>query len=509
MRTWTLNTTEGISNFNKSRAPLVATEVDRFFGNSILTFLNNPEIAVDITPDDLKGMSCANQISVRGKTPSCQRSVFMPGSIPTVLVTEEGYEDAEIAFAYNVKGYNLTFGPGDDGHNWTFDERQDCQTIGLAFGAVRFCLNNAESNVLRARMIRCPSSLAYTSQRCLTDTSWHRNTTASVTTMLTTTYQWADIAFYRSNQSIASFEILQTPETKANINSTELMSAFHEFTLGSGSMQQAMLDWVTTTNTTSDTAGGGDESDLLHEYEDLIDSLLGARELSITKSRENRRAESDDVSGLASSFGDLTSLFTGGGSVPGSNPIFPILPFTYLESCSALGAKNSRATTTCTDFIQNFLAVPLLYCDSLLALRMSSGLDVLSPISDSDEASAALVESFMEYLGIADASKQRLMQGTPGTQVALSRLRHEIVVGRASLIAYAVGTGLVLMFCFAAIGAATTNISSPGYWPLLDFILKFKVLYDGEVLSCADKEAIQAQQCGKRSTVSRMLVQTA
>lgn len=147
--TWELPNAEGISEFNTTGSYLAALQADRIFSNSMTNFLSSNEIAIDVTPDKLRSMSC-QELATDGRERTCERTVFMPGSIPIGVVTRGGHPDADIAVTFAVKGYVLLYEPGDTSTTWEFDEAE-CRTWGMDWGAARFCLSNSHSNTLKAR----------------------------------------------------------------------------------------------------------------------------------------------------------------------------------------------------------------------------------------------------------------------------------------------------------------------------------------------------------------------
>ncbi|KAK5111739.1 hypothetical protein LTR85_011784 [Meristemomyces frigidus] len=465
-RTWNLTNAEGISEFNSSHGPLIAIQADRIFSNSITTFLSNNEITVDITPDKLKVISC-HQMARTGETPTCEREVFMPGAIPIGLVTQDGYPEADIAMTFALKGYVLRYGPGDGPKSWEFDEGS-----------------------------------------CMTDKSWHRNTNESTTTTLRTSFRWADVAFHRANASIAWHNFLDIPEQEAPIRAPDLLAVFDDFALGTQSFVQMFYDWSSALgpDTATDIAGDSSTGDALS---DAIDSLIETPdELSNSRLRTHKRqSESDNTLDATSLLGGLLGSLAS--SMPGSNPIFPIVPFAYMDACFSLGKLNPGAIPICTDFLQNFLAIPLYWCDALLPTRANSGgLDLTDPFTQGENGSSgAELDAFLAYVGLDDASKRRIEDGTGVTKVALSRLRYEIDVGRPSLIVYTVVTGTILLFCIAALAAGSRETISPSSWPLLDFLLKMTLFSCGHYFTQAEREIVSVMsEEDQRDAIGRISV---
>ncbi|KAK4913681.1 hypothetical protein LTR49_018015 [Elasticomyces elasticus] len=435
--TWTLRNTEGVSFFNASRAPFVAAEIDRIFSNSMTTWLSNSEHAVDITPDNDRIMSCA-QLLANGTTPTYERVVYMPGSVPVALVADEREPEADIQIAFDIKGYVLRFGRSDVDGSWSFNA-SDCITLGVAQGAARLCLANNEPNIIQA--------------------TWH--------------------------------QFLGNTEEDAPVAVQDLLAAYKDFALASGSMAN-FQKWSSATNN----APVGITDTSTDSYVDAISDMLDASGTSnaeggIVKARiVERQLESSSDDALA----ELSSLFGtfAGTSVSGSNPIFPIVPYLHLQVCNALAAHNPRTSTICTDFLQNFLAISLSWCDNLMPLRAQGGglltNDILGPTpSGSEEDSTATqVRSFLAYLGLDDATAQRLRNGLPDTRVALAKLRYEIVVGRPSLFAYMAISSVIFALCFAILVAGTRELESPGYWPLLDAMIKYALMSNGQIIDGRD-----------------------
>jgi len=199
----------------------------------------------------------------------------------------------------------------------------------------------------------------------------------------------------------------------------------------------------------------------------------------------------------SSTTSDLMSFFLGGGmsgaSIPGTNPIFPALPFTHLEACQLFSSKNPKMANLCTNFLQNFLAIPLFWCQKLAPIRATfqgiGGLDFTGTYgSPKDNTTMRILEAVQDVLGVDEASIERLRAETDETQVALSRLEYEIQVGRLSLLVYTVLTSLLLACCFVALIAGSLDTgafgsysrgagNSPwfGPFPLVDIFLKLRL----------------------------------
>ncbi|KAK4897341.1 hypothetical protein LTR27_004861 [Elasticomyces elasticus] len=457
---WILSNTEGMSFLNATRAPLVAMEIDRVFSSSMTYFLRNTEHAIDITPNDNMSIPCS-LLAIDNTAPSCERIVYMPGSIPLALMTSTQNPEADIRMVFDIKGYVLRFGPSDIEGVWEFDTTE-CMTLVLSVGAVRLCLFNTAPNNLRARMVSCPLNLA-AEGRCLTNVSWYSGNAAHsiiVNTTLETKFRRADVAFHRANNSIASHHFLGKFEDEANVAAKDLLAVYSNFALGSNGIAGEYQGWSSATNKAS------------------------------TTTDESTTASNDP------GFDATGSLPSGSGSAgtkdcatntPGSSPLFPMMPFTYLQSCLPLQPPNSRS---CVDFLQNFLAIPLELCDHLRTLHTGASdranTPGLIPVDSEESTTSTQMRQFLAYLGLDDPTAQRSRNGLPDTRVALAKLRYEIVVGKPSLVAYIAISMSILAVCFAILVVGTQDLESPGYWPFLEAMIKYSLMSDGHDIDARD-----------------------
>jgi len=194
-------------------------------------------------------------------------------------------------------------------------------------------------------MIKCPSR-ASTTGSCLRDENWHGNLTSMVTTTLAATFRWADVAYHRENASIAFHTFTDREEESANINATELLSTYDIFILGPRALVNVVMERMQQNPQSS--SSGSTSSSIL---EQLLNST-GSGELGSSTNTNmlsgllNLTSSSGSSSGLgalagilkrqsdpmgSSTISDLISSFLGGGmsgaSIPGTNPVFPALPF--------------------------------------------------------------------------------------------------------------------------------------------------------------------------------------
>jgi hypothetical protein len=143
--------------------------------------------------------------------------------------------------------------------------------------------------------------------------------------------------------------------------------------------------------------------------EDLLDTLESSM---LDASGGSRKRQSQDEQSLDDA-GLISGLLTGitGAQIPGSNPMFPLMPFAMLEACSLTGSENPRLAAYCTNFLQNFLAIPLYWCHRLLPIRATMGTGVMGLLSvPVDGEESANMQDFMEYLGLDDAHVESMVK---------------------------------------------------------------------------------------------------
>jgi hypothetical protein len=136
----------GVGLFNASISPIIAVQVDRFFPVSINSFLNNPQMCLDITPDELKSLSCADGPQP-GQNLTCERTVFMPGSVPAEVAILNDLPEADLFIAYAMRGYVLKYEQSTaSAASWL--GRAECRPYGKEYGAVSLCMQNTNSGHL-------------------------------------------------------------------------------------------------------------------------------------------------------------------------------------------------------------------------------------------------------------------------------------------------------------------------------------------------------------------------
>jgi hypothetical protein len=314
-------------------------------------------------------------------------------------------------------------------------------------------------------IVKCPTAIAFTASRCITETGWHTNTSHAISTTLTTTFRRADVSYHRSNTSIAS-HVFKIGEVRAPVNASDLLDAYMVFAKGSGAMLDLMLAQQTTSTVSMEESASGDTSmgaldDLLNTFE-----FLERNASSGSRKRQSLDEQSLDDTDL---FSDL--LGTAGVRLPGSNPMFPVMPFAMLEACSLAGSDNPRLAAYCTNFLQNFLAIPLYWCHRLLPVRATMGAGVMNFLSiPSDDAKAGIMQDFMEYLGLDDANVESMMKEQPDGKVAIAKLEYIVQVSQSPLIAYCVIAGLLIALCLGALVIGSMVDVECGPFALWEFV---------------------------------------
>jgi hypothetical protein len=354
-------------------------------------------------------------------------------------------------------------------------------------------------------MIKCPSRVA-AARKCLSDTSWHKNLTSTVTTSLHTTFQWADVAYHRPNGSIA-WHTLRDKQENAPIPATEILYAYKSFAQGAASFTNLVTQWMqdhpglmasTDTGTAGTTHGPEDSSDIealsaLQDLSGILDSLSNTPIVTNRRSSADGTASTDRLlSSLSSILGQVgISSSLVGTEIPGGNPVFPLIPYAMLTAVDVMAAKNPAMAIVATDYLQNFLAIPLFWCQSLLTVRGTAqgmgGVDIGEIFGSTEGGTDELFEAVKTLIGVDEATLQRLRRQTEPSKLAFSRLGYEIRIGRLSLLVFVALTTLILAASFVALMIGSTSVWA-GYVPptgpfaLYDNMAQLVVLVDGEML---------------------------
>lgn len=147
-----------MSRFNASLAHNVSTIADQVSQADLANFLLQPYRTVDITPSADRAIPC-NHIPGKRKQLICRRVYYLPAGLD-LTATKEMKDNAlsQVVVAEDQQGYILDFSEGPSIEEvWDFDA-SECQVYGFPFGAFHLCLQNAASNILRART--CFSTIA-------------------------------------------------------------------------------------------------------------------------------------------------------------------------------------------------------------------------------------------------------------------------------------------------------------------------------------------------------------
>jgi hypothetical protein len=260
--------------------------------------------------------------------------------------------------------------------------------------------------------------------------------------------------------------VFKTSEVRAPVNASDLLDAYMLFAKGSGAMLDLMLEQQTTSTVSTEEPSSGDTS--IGALDDLLGTLEFAERNASSGSRKRQSLGEQSL--------DDTDLFSGllgtaGVQLPGSNPMFPVIPFTMLEACSLVGSENPRLAAYCTNFLQNFLAIPLYWCHRLLPIRATMGTGVMDFLSiPSDSTNAGTLQDLMEYLGLDDANLEFMMKEQPDSKIAIAKLGYIVQVSQSPLIAYCVITGLIIALCLGALVMGSMVDVEYGPFALWEFV---------------------------------------
>jgi hypothetical protein len=350
-------------------------------------------------------------------------------------------------------------------------------------------------------MVKCPSQRA-SALDCLSDTTWHNNLTDMVTTSLHATFQWADVAYHRPNGSIA-WHILHDRFEVAPIAGKDLLDTYKSFALGAASFTNLVMQEMKDNFGSLGSDGhDNDDNDVTGGNEDLLGVLssLFDTPVPVLKKRQSGTSSFDVFSSLLSSIqgntgGLNSSLKT---AVPGTNPIFPIVPYAMLESIDVTTEKNPAMAVLAIDFLQNFLAIPIYWCQSLLTIRGTvqgfGGIDVGEIVGNTGGELDRMVEAMKALIGIDEETMQRLRSETQPSKLAFAKLGYEVQVGRLSLIVYIVLSTSLLVACLVvlmlgSIARWAGDIPSTGPFAYYDDLTRLVACVEGRMLGEEDWRA--------------------
>lgn len=182
---------------------------------------------------------------------------------------------------------------------------------------------------------------------------------------------------------------------------------------------------------------------------------------------------------LAGDLGDITAMLTGG-----SGQQFAGIVWGFLFSASLLSARSPAYNAEVITGLHALLAMPLYF----FQLGVLSGLRSVST-ETSEILPPAVPLAF-------DAQR-------PNATISLAVMRYELVVGRATLIAYAALSGITLFLCFGAL--AISSVSKVGHaipettsFPTLDFCTNCDVRdLHGRIVGREEFDAIEERHRGE------------
>ena len=201
---------------------------------------------------------------------------------------------------------------------------------------------------------------------------------------------------------------------------------------------------------------------LAHSFTDEPATIAPVNSAEILQAWDNFLGvnAADDVIGQA-----LSMFGSGSGDF-----LFPGMVGSFLNSISAIAIENPAADTRGVNALQSLLAIPLYWCQTGFIERLAMS---------SLPSSAFLANA--DSLNIAEGIER-------GAQIFLVVLGNEIVVSRATLVAYVLLSSLTLILCCVAlsIGSFTTRarrIPETTLFPVLDFCTKCIVGSSGGIVT--------------------------
>lgn len=324
-------------------------------------------------------------------------------------------------------------------------------------------------------MVQCPNDIVTSTVGCLTNKSWYTNSSNIVSTTLTTTFRHADVSYHRANASIASYTF-NIGEEVASVSAQDLHETYVTFSKGAGALAELISDWqsasVSAESNTNSTDSGNESESGVSALDDLLDSLLEGSNGDELSTEVRKRQTDDQTLDLLGSFGMSNEI-------PGMNPLFPMMPFAMLQSCSFISSDNLRLAAYCTNFLQNFIALPLYCCNALLPARATMGAGLTNPYETTgDTPEAEISREFWKHMGFDDENLDVLLRKMPTSKVAVEKLEYLVKVQGPSLIAYCIIAGLIVALCFGALVMGTMVDVGFGSFALWDFVTSLSIHKD-------------------------------
>lgn len=147
--------------------------------------------------------------------------------------------------------------------------------------------------------------------------------------------------------------------------------------------------------------------------------------------------------------------------------VYPAFVWACLKGVTSLGSQNPAVVTRAADALQCLFAIMLYYCQPSLYARA-----VMEPARNGTAATETFKKFAADMVAIAP----------PDTEVFLSGLRYQIVVGRATLLAYVLLSGVTLILClgvlvFGSCSSIAVKMPDTGPFPTWDSIMNCEVEY--------------------------------
>ncbi len=402
----------GFQSFNSSVASLLAFSADQIFGMSMDEFLVNPRFVVDITPVDRGNQSCSTGYDIN-KGQACTRNIFLPASGGSAL--DETHPEADLVVVQDAIGYQLDFNSLDE--VFQFDSAAHCHIYGTDLAAFQLCLRSAYDAGIAAS--KCSS-----------------------------------MHFWPDSQAVGlNYCAMVDGRNGSCLSSTEWTEAPGWGTLMEATLRKADIAYSRRNNTivthsfkSGKNPADVEAGDLLQAYNLLIDSEA----TQASSSGSSSQGTLDDIIKSIFSSGDVGNLSNTLAALVTVNRLSASIPSVFHTLTLAYLSSSHRAFKG-SEILQNILAIPLWYCS------VSSTSNVI--LSEVDPSTS--LHSFITNTG-------------QGPKLFLARSEYNLIVGRWTVLAYALLGGVAIVFCLIALTLATFHpraASLPNYtfFPLFNF----------------------------------------
>ena len=159
---------------------------------------------------------------------------------------------------------------------------------------------------------------------------------------------------------------------------------------------------------------------------------------------------------------------------PEKTSLFPLIAYpAFVAAClkgvDSLGAQNPALVTRAADALQCLLAIMLYYCQPSLFARAVSRSPAPNSVGD-----PAIAQFALDLVAIAPAN----------TKVSVAGLHYQIVVGKATLIAYVAISGSALLLClgvllYGSVSSLGRRVPQTTPFPFLDSAVRCEDVYNG------------------------------